>query len=60
MKKTIFQFFVLVALFFGLWFLLSKINWMSAFKIEKLTDDTEIKIGKAVWDLYKKTEKEND
>ena len=32
---------------------------MSAFKIEKLTDDTEIKIGKAVWDLYKKTEKEN-
>ena len=59
MKKIIFQFFVLVALFFGLWFLLSNINWMSAFKIEKLTDDTEIKIGKAVWDLYKKTEKEN-
>lgn len=59
MKKIIFQFFVLVALFFGLWFLFSKINWMSAFKIEKLTDDTEIKIGKAVWDLYKKTEKEN-
>jgi predicted Zn-dependent protease len=59
MKKIIFQFFVLVALFFGLWFLLSNINWMSAFKIEKLTDDTETKIGKAVWDLYKKTEKEN-
>ena len=59
MNKIIFQFFVLVALFFGLWFLLSNINWMSAFKIEKLTDDTEIKIGKAVWDLYKKTEKEN-
>lgn len=48
-----------MALFFGLWFVLSNINWMSAFKIEKLTDDTEIKIGKAVWDLYKKTEKEN-
>ena len=59
MKKIIFQFFVLVALFFGLWFLFGNINWMSAFKIEKLTDDTEIKIGKAVWDLYKKTEKEN-
>jgi Zn-dependent protease with chaperone function len=59
MKKIIFQFVVLVALFFGLWFALSSINWMSAFKIEKLTDDTEIKIGKTVWDLYKKTEKEN-
>lgn len=59
MKKIIFQFVVLVVLFFGLWFLLSNINWMSAFKIEKLTDDTEIKMGKAVWDLYKKTEKEN-
>ncbi len=59
MKKIIFQFFVLVALFFGLWFLLSNINWMTAFKVEKLTDDTEKKIGKAVWDLYKKTEKEN-
>jgi predicted Zn-dependent protease len=59
MKKTIFQFIALAALFFGLWFALSNINWMSAFKIEKLTDDTEIKIGKAVWDLYKKTEKEN-
>jgi len=59
MKKIIFQFVVLVSLFFGLWFALSSINWMSVFKIEKLTDDTEIKIGKTVWDLYKKTEKEN-
>jgi len=59
MKKIIFQLLVLIALFFGIWFALSSINWMSVFKIEKLTNDTETKIGKTVWELYEKTEKEN-
>lgn len=59
MKNIFFQLAVLIVLFFGCWFALSNINWIGVFKIEKLTDDTEIKIGKTVWDLYKKTEKEN-
>lgn len=59
MKKIILQLIILVVIFFGLYFSLSRIDWMRAFRIEKATDQTEKKIGDAVWDLYQKTEKEN-
>ena len=59
MKKTILQLIILVAVFFGIYLSLSKIDWMGVFKIEKATNKTEKKLGDAVWDLYQKTEKEN-
>lgn len=58
MKKILFQFFLIVFIFFSLWFSLSKIDWLSLFKVEQLTISTESKLGDLFWELYNKTEKE--
>ena len=58
MKKIVFQIVVIVSLFFSLWFVLSKIDWMGIFKVEQATQTTEKKLGDLLWDLYNKAEKE--
>ena len=46
-------------LFLSTWFLLQQVDWMSVFKVEKVTDTTKQKLDDLFWDFFKKTEKEN-
>ena len=59
MNKTIIQGLVTVVLFFATWFALTQIDWMTIFKVEKVTDKTEEKLGNLFWELFQKAEKEN-
>lgn len=59
MKKTIIQGALSILLFFGTWFVLTKINWVKVFKVQKVTDKTEKKLGDLFWELFQQTEKEN-
>lgn len=59
MKNVFFQGAVTVLLFFGTWFALQQIDWMSVFKVEQLTDKTEEKLGDLLWESFKSTESEN-
>ena len=59
MKKTVLQGLVIVASFFATWFALSQIDWVKVFKIQKVTDKTEEKLGDLFWEIFQKSEKEN-
>jgi beta-barrel assembly-enhancing protease len=58
MKKTIFQGSITVLLFFGTWFALTQIDWIKIFKVEKVTDKTEQKLGDLLLEVFKKSDKE--
>lgn len=58
MKKAILQALLMTAIFFLSWFALSKIDWMTLFKVKKATESTEEKLGELFWDLFRNTEKE--
>jgi predicted Zn-dependent protease len=38
---------------------LSKIDWLTVFKVQKVTNKTEEKLGNLFWEIFQKTEKEN-
>ena len=59
MKKIIIQGAITVLLFFGTWLALSKVDWVKVFKVQKVTDKTEQKLGDIFWEAFKKTEEEN-
>ncbi len=59
MKKIIFQGLFISFLFFASWFLLSKINWVSILKVQKITDKTEEKLGNIFWNIINKSEVED-
>jgi predicted Zn-dependent protease len=59
MKKTVIQGSITAALFFSTWFVLTQIDWVTYFRIQKVTDKTEAKLGELFWEMYKKSEKEN-
>ena len=57
MGKNIFvQAILIVAVFFGIYFGLSQIDYMKAFHIQEATDTTEEKLGDLFWETIKKTE----
>ncbi len=58
MIKAVLQFAVLVALFFGTWFALGKVNWISIFQIKENTVSLEKKLGELIWKSYSQGEKE--
>ena len=58
MKKSIIQGVISIGLFFGMWFSLKEIDWVRIFKVEKITDKTEQKLGDIFWEGIKKTEQE--
>jgi beta-barrel assembly-enhancing protease len=60
MKKALVQLILTLALFFSLWFALTRVNWMSILKIEKARDTTEEKLGDLFWDLFQKSQNELD
>jgi predicted Zn-dependent protease len=59
MKKAILQGIISILLFFGTWFVLTKIDWVTVLKVQKVTDKTEEKLGELFWDIFQQTEKEN-
>jgi predicted Zn-dependent protease len=59
MKKTLLQGILTVLLFFGTWYCLRQIDWVTVFRIQKMTDKTEKKLGELFWDVFKKSGKEN-
>jgi predicted Zn-dependent protease len=59
MKNVVFQGLIIVVLFFGTWFLLRQVDWMTIFGIERITTKMEEKLGDTFWDIFKSTEKEN-
>lgn len=58
MKKLTIQVLIIIASFFATWFVLKQIDWMSLFRIEKLTQSTEEKLGDLFWDWFNRSEKE--
>jgi predicted Zn-dependent protease len=60
MKKILIQGGITIALFFATWFMLIQIDWVAIFKIQKVTDETEEKIGELFWDITQSTENENN
>lgn len=59
MKKTIIQGAVTMLLFFGTWFLLTQIDWVRIFNVQKVSDKTEEKLGDLFWEAFQKNEQEN-
>jgi predicted Zn-dependent protease len=59
MKKAIIQGLITILLFFGAWYALTQVDWLSLFKIQKITNKTEQKLGELFWEVFKKTEQEN-
>jgi beta-barrel assembly-enhancing protease len=62
MNKVFFQLLAFIILFFGIWFLLSRIDFTNAIDFKKLSKTNEEKLGKMVIDYLKKTNEniEND
>jgi len=48
---------VIVASFFGIWFLLSKLDYIAFFKIEIKKSDIEINLGNIIWEQIENSEK---
>jgi len=58
MRKLIIEFLIIVVVLVSVKFILSKIDWMTIFNVEKRTQKTEEKIGDLFWNLLKKSETE--
>ncbi|MCG9791552.1 M48 family metallopeptidase [Flavobacterium algicola] len=59
MKKSILQGIATIVLFFATWFALMQIDWISVFKVQKVKDKTEEKLGDLFWEVIQKNEVEN-
>ena len=55
-NKTIIQGLLIIVLFFGLWFGLSKVDFVGLMWIEKNTTSAENKIGDLIWDDIQETD----
>jgi predicted Zn-dependent protease len=53
MKKTLVQAIVLLLLITGVYLLVSRVDWMKLFRIEKMSDALEKKVGDIVWEGMK-------
>lgn len=58
MKKVLIEFVVIVFILLTGWFLLSQIDWMTVFKVERVSRHMEEKIGNMFVDMLEKTETE--
>jgi beta-barrel assembly-enhancing protease len=58
MKKLLTEFILLAILFFGTWYGLSRIDWITLFKIDRASADLEQKIGDLLWKSLKTSEGE--
>lgn len=58
MEKLILKALTIVISFLLLWLVLAQFDWMRILKVEQVTDNTEEKLGKMVWDFLRKSETE--
>lgn len=58
MGKILLQFLAIIALFFSIWFGLSRIDYVGFFKLDKIGDDTEQKLGDLVLEMLKQEQTE--
>lgn len=58
MSKIIFQGLVIIIIFLGSVFILSRIDWMSIFKVKDTSDKTEEKLGELFWKYFKNQDTE--
>jgi len=58
MRKVLIQAVITVGLFFGTWYVLAQVDWVKLFKIDRITNKTEKKLGELYWDVFKNTERE--
>ena len=54
--KALFKGLGLIITFFGIWFLLSQVDFVTFFKIDKVKSATEKGVGDMIWDQIKTTE----
>jgi predicted Zn-dependent protease len=55
-KKTLLQGVIIGACIFGLWAALSQVDFMRLFKVDKVSDNTEQKLGDLFWKTIQNTE----
>lgn len=58
MKKIIFQGVLIIVAFLASWFCITQINWVNIFHVQKLTNETEKKLGKVFLDFVLQSENE--
>ena len=56
MKKITFQALIIAAIFFSSWYILSRVNWVTIFNVEEITDNTEEILGDLYWDMISQSE----
>lgn len=56
MAKTLLQGFILILCFFGLFFALQQVDFVTLFKVKKISDTTEKKLGEMIWQTIENTE----
>jgi predicted Zn-dependent protease len=56
--KILFKLMMLASAFFGLFFLLSKVDWKGMINVEDKNSDLEHDLGENIWEIIKSTEKE--
>ena len=59
MKKAIGEAAILIGIFFASLFIMQRFDWVQIFNIDRITRSTEAKMGDALWDIFKRTEKES-
>ncbi len=55
-RKTIVQGFAILVVFFSIWFALSKIDFVSVFRLQEIQNSSENKVGDLIWDEISRTE----
>ncbi|WP_107039783.1 M48 family metallopeptidase [Brumimicrobium mesophilum] len=58
MKKILAQGSIIILLFLGAWFGLNQIDWVKIFKVEKITNKTEEKLGEFFLETFENSEEE--
>lgn len=54
--KLFAKFLFLVALFFGSWFALRQVDWVTLLNVKQVTESTEAKLGDLFWNMINQTE----
>ena len=58
-KKIILQGLIIIIAFFGFFYGLSQIDWVTGFHVKQIRSSSENKIGDLIWDEISSTEKVN-
>lgn len=58
MKKLLLAAAIMIGIFAGIWYVLAQVNWVKLFRLEKITEKTEKKLGDLLWESYSRKETE--